>query len=80
MKIIARELLWFFTAVVIGLPVGYIYLKYLALQPEGDNYKIQEEVFEMEFFLMGWFIGVIGTYIARLVKWAICKIFIPDEK
>ena len=55
MKIIARELLWFFTAVVIGLPVGYIYLKYLALQPEGDNYKIQEEVFEMEFFLMGWF-------------------------
>ena len=79
MKIIARELLWFFTAVVIGLPVGYIYLKYLALQPEGDHYKIQEEVFEIEFFLIGWFMGLIGTYIARLVKWAILKIFTKDE-
>ena len=78
MKIFAREFLWFITAIILALPVSYLFIEYLALTPAGDQSTIYEQTFEMELFITGALIGIIFTYIMRLVIWAIKKILIEE--
>ena len=79
MKIFAREFLWFITAIILALPVSYLFIEYLALTPAGDQSTIYEQTFEMELLIMGAIIGIIFTYVMRLVIWAIKKILIIEE-
>ena len=76
MKIFAREFLWFITAIILALPVSYLFIEYLALTPAGDQSTIYEQTFEMELLITGAIIGIIFTYVMRLVIWAIKKILI----
>ena len=76
MKIFAREFLWFITAIILALPVSYLFIEYLALTPAGDQSTIYEQTFEMELLITGAIIGIIFTYLMRLVIWAIKKILI----
>ena len=78
MKIFAREFLWFITAIILALPVSYLFIEYLSLTPAGDQSTIYEQTFEMELFITGALIGIIFTYIMRLVIWAIKKILIKE--
>ena len=78
MKIFAREFLWFITAIILALPVAYLFIKYMSLTPAGNQSTIQEQTFEMELFITGGIIGIIFTYIMRLVIWAITKIIIEE--
>ena len=78
MKIFAREFLWFITAIILALPVSYLFIEYLALTPAGDQSTIYEETFEMELFITGAIIGFILTYIMRLVIWSIKKILTEE--
>ena len=78
MKIFAREFLWFITAIILALPVSYLFIDYLALTPSGDQSTIYEQTFEMEVFITGAIIGFILTYIMRLVIWSIKKILIEE--
>ncbi len=78
MKIFAREFLWFITAIILALPVSYLFIEYLALTPSGDQSTIYEQTFEMELFITGAIIGFILTYIMRLVIWSIKKILIEE--
>ncbi len=79
MKIFAREFLWFITAIILALPIAYLFLQYMALSPAGNQSTIQEQTFEMELFMTGGIIGIIFTYIMRLVAWAITKIIIEEK-
>ena len=76
MKIFAREFLWFITSIILALPVAYLFIEYMSLTPAGNQSTIQEQTFEMELFITGGIIGIIVTYIMRLVIWAITKIII----
>ena len=78
MKIFAREFLWFITAIILALPVSYLFIEYLALTPAGDQSTIYEQTFEMELFITGAIIGFILTYIMRLVIWSIKKILTEE--
>ena len=78
MKIFAREFLWFVTAIILALPVSYLFIEYLSLTPAGDQSTIYEQTFEMELFITGAIIGFILTYIMRLVIWSIKKILIEE--
>ena len=78
MKIFAREFLWFITAIILALPVSYLFIEYLALTPAGDQSTIYEQTFEMELFITGAIIGFILTYIMRVVIWSIKKILIEE--
>jgi|TARA_B110000046_G_scaffold6234_1_gene6530 hypothetical protein len=78
MKIFAREFLWFITSIILALPVAFLIIKYMSLSPAGDQPTIQEQTFEMELFITAGIIGIIFTYIMRLVIWAITKIIIED--
>ena len=78
MKIFAREFLWFITAIILALPVAYLFIEYMSLTPAGNQSTIQEQTFEMELFITGGIIGIIFTYIMRLVVWAITKTTIEE--
>ena len=75
MKIIAREILWFFLALVLAAPVAWFFSYSLGLEPSGPSLSTEEEVFQMELFIIGYIVGIIGTYIMRLVIWAVKKVF-----
>ncbi len=79
MKVIARELVWLFIALILSMPVGYIFGTLLGLRPENDEPTSLEEVFEMEMFLIGAIIGFVLTYTMRVFMWAITK-FVLSER
>ena len=80
MKVIARELVWLFIALMLSMPVGYIFGSLLGLRPENDELNSLEEVFEMEVFLIGAIIGFVLTYIMRVFMWAITKFALSERK
>jgi heme/copper-type cytochrome/quinol oxidase subunit 2 len=80
MKVFARELIWLMIALMLCLPVAYIFGSMLQLSPEDQVMRVEEEVFEMELYIIGAIIGVIFTYIMRLVMWAIVKYAARNEE
>jgi hypothetical protein len=80
MKVIARELVWLFIALMLSMPVGYIFGSLLGLRPENEELTSLEEVFEMEVFLIGAIIGFVLTYIMRVFMWAITKFALSERK
>lgn len=79
MKTVARELVWFFVAVLLAVPVGYLFGSLLELQPEGETATPVENIFEMELFMIGAVIGFVLTYIMRVFMWAISKHLVNKE-
>ena len=51
MKIFAREFLWFITAIILALPVAYLFIQYMSLSPTGNQPTIQEQTFEWNYLL-----------------------------
>lgn len=78
MKAFARELLWFFIAILLSAPLAYIFGYIMSLEPEGLTLTMQEEVFQMELFIVGGIVGFFGTYLIRVIIWAVYKHLIKD--
>jgi hypothetical protein len=79
MKVIARELIWFFIALILASPVAYYFSYIVGLEPEGVTLTMEEEVFQMEFFIIGYIIGIMGTYLMRVVLWAVSTYLIETD-
>ena len=79
MKILARELIWFFIALILAVPVAYLFSYSMGLEPEGITLSTEEEVFQLEFFIIGYCIGIICTYIMRIVIWAVTTYLINED-
>lgn len=79
MKILARELIWFFIALILAAPVAYLFSYSMGLEPEGVTLSTEEEVFQLEFFIIGYGIGIVCTYIMRIVIWAVTTYLINEE-
>ena len=73
MKTVARELMWLLIALLLAIPIGYLFGTILELQPESDTATTIEAVFEMELFIIGAIIGFALTYVMRVFMWAITK-------
>ena len=79
MRVIARELLWLLVSLVFGIVSGVIFISFLELEPEFESLSTFEKVFEMEVYLIGVILGIIGTYLMRIVAWALKKNVIKDS-
>jgi multisubunit Na+/H+ antiporter MnhE subunit len=44
-----------------------------------EQLSTNEEVFEMEFFIIGFIVGFILTYFMRAIIWAVSRYLIPKE-
>ncbi len=78
MKAFARELAWFFIAIVLAAPVAYFFGYLMALEPEGATMTKFEEVFQMELFIIGAILGFVCTYLMRVIIWAVAKYLIEE--
>lgn len=78
MKAFARELSWFFIAVFLSGPIAYLFGSLMNLEPEGASMTKTEEVFQMEIFVIGAIIGFLGTYLIRVIIWAVAKNLVSE--
>lgn len=78
MKALAREIAWFFLALFLSGPIAYIFGLLMNLEPEGLQMTKNEEVFQMEIFIIGGILGFLCTYLIRIIVWAVAK-FLVDE-
>ncbi len=78
MKVLARELLWFFIAIILSAPLAYVFSYIMSLDPADITLTMEEEVFQMELFIVGGILGFIGTYLVRIIIWAVYKHLISD--
>ena len=77
MKAFARELAWFFIAILIAIPIAYLFAHLMNLSPEGIKMTQHEEVFQMELFIIGAILGFICAYVVRMIIWAVTKYLVP---
>ena len=73
MKALARELIWFFIALILAIPVAYFFIYLMELTPEGTKLSKNEEIFQMELFIIGAILGFVCTYFIRVIVWSVAK-------
>ncbi|MBT1686938.1 hypothetical protein [Dawidia soli] len=73
-EIIAKELLYFFFAVITAIPVAFLFLHLLQLDPEHTRMGDDEHVLEVDLMLIGGALGFLGVYVMRLTVWAVKQI------
>lgn len=78
MKVLARELLWFLIAIILSLPIAVLFGYLIGVEPNG-KYSLEEEVFQMELFIIGGVLAFICTYFMRVIIWAVAT-FLIDKK
>lgn len=75
-ELIAKELLFFFIALIVAIPVSILFLFVMNLQPAGNDLTAEESMLEIEFLIIGALLGFLGVYLARLTVWAV-KTIVP---
>lgn len=70
-KVVAREFVWFFAAVVIAVPLSILFTYFIALEPENATPSIQELVLQLDIMIIGGIVGLLFVYLVRLIQWAI---------
>lgn len=79
MRALARELSWFFLAILLAAPIAYFFGYYLLdVKPEGPTLTKNEEIFYMELFIIGAIFGFICTYLIRVIIWAVTKYLVGE--
>jgi hypothetical protein len=66
-KFLAREFLWLVLATVLAVPLGFLFLHFLDLATDPQEYSEQEEFFFIQLYIIGVILSFIGIYLARLV-------------
>ncbi|MCH2042876.1 MAG: hypothetical protein MK212_01955 [Saprospiraceae bacterium] len=70
-KILAREFLWLFVALVFALPLGIGFLWFLGFTPETVNLQKEEKSYIFWLYLLGYLVSFLGIYIVRFVAMSI---------
>ena len=66
-KALAKEFLWLVFAVVMAIPLGFLFLYFLQVSPEGRTYANEEEEFIVQLYLLGVVLSFIGIYLIRMI-------------
>lgn len=70
-KIIAKEFVWFFGALVMAVPLSILFTYLMNLEPATDTPTMQELVLQLDLMIIGGIIGMLFVYLIRLITWAI---------
>lgn len=66
-KSIAREVLWFLAAVVVAIPLSFLFLSCIDIVSKNDTFSRIEKIFIFELFLLGFIVNFVGIYIVRII-------------
>jgi hypothetical protein len=70
-SMIAKEVLYFFVALIVAAPVSLFFLHLVDFQPAAPELSPDEGVLEMDLLLIGALLGFVGVYVIRLTIWAV---------
>jgi hypothetical protein len=70
-KIIAKEFVWFFGALVMAVPLSILFTYLMNLEPATDTPTMQELVLQLDLMIIGGIVGMLFVYLIRLITWAI---------
>jgi len=70
-KAILREILWFFVALLLSVPLAFVFIGMLKLTSGGPELNDVEKVFTLQLFLIGAAVSFVCVYVVRLVYLAI---------
>jgi len=76
--LIAKEFLYFFVGLVVAIPVGFLFLYIVDIQPAGEALNQDEKVLEMDLLFIGGLLGFVGVYLIRLTVWAVKKLLVSE--
>ncbi len=79
-KIIAREFLWFLTALLIAVPMSILILGCFDFLDRQGVLSPKEKIYVTEFFLLIYFFSFIIVYIFRLTVLAIRVLVTPPPE
>ncbi|MEM9338105.1 MAG: hypothetical protein AAGA66_05210 [Bacteroidota bacterium] len=75
---IATEVMFFFIAIIVAIPVAFLYLYLIDFEPAFEGLSKDEKVLEMDLFLIGGLLGFIGLYLVRFTIWGVKKVLTGD--
>ena len=78
-EIIFREILWFFIALLLSVPLGFLYLSFLTLTSSGPEPTQVEKVFVVQLDIISCLVGFISVYVVRIVVMALRMLLLPSE-
>jgi len=64
---ILKEFIWFFVAVLLSVPLSFLFLFLLSLTSHGPEMNRVEKVFTVQLFVIGCAIMFLCIYIVRIV-------------
>lgn len=70
-KALLREILWFFIAILLSLPLAFVFIGLLNLTSSGPELNDVEKIFTLQLFLIGVGVSFLCVYVVRLVYLAI---------
>jgi hypothetical protein len=71
---LAKELLYFFFAIITAIPVAFLFLYMLQLDPDQQGLSGDEKVLEVDLMLIGAVLGFLGVYLTRVTVWAVKQV------
>ncbi len=66
-KALAKEVLWFLAALVLAIPLSFLFLSCIDIVSKGDTFSKIEKIFIFELFLLGFIVNFVGIYIVRII-------------
>ncbi|MEM9820740.1 MAG: hypothetical protein AAF985_06695 [Bacteroidota bacterium] len=66
-KIIAKEFLWFLLTIALAFLLGFVFLFGLDLTTSGHEPTEEDQIFVIQFYLLGFVLSFVGIYLIRLI-------------
>ena len=66
-KLIAQEFLWLLIALVLSVPLAFLFLVCLDLSTGNTDFSETEKIFIIQLFLIGFAISFVGIYLMRFI-------------
>jgi hypothetical protein len=65
--LILKEIIWFFIAVLMSIPLSFLFLSFLSLTSQEPAMNRVEKIFTVQLFVIGCVIMFVCTYTVRIV-------------
>lgn len=76
-KLFAREFLWLLLAIILAVPLSFLWLTGLDIVSADRSFSEDEQIFVIELFLLAYAVSFVGVYIVRFVVGAIKALAAP---
>ena len=79
-KTIAREFIWLIAALLLAIPLAFIFLIVMDIvSAQSSGFSEEEKIFILDLFVLAYLFSFLGIYLFRFVVMAIKTLAAPEE-